>query len=84
MTPRSRGLDVLDHVVHVVWTVFAYVGMFTVVRVSGDGTAFGPLGWPIGLGLVMGLLTAPFVLRRVRPQLHRRFPDWFENPAGRN
>jgi hypothetical protein len=81
MTRRGRGLDVVDHLVHLAWTVFAFVGMFTLVRVSGDGSALGQLGWP--LGLLAGVLTGPSVLRWIRPRLHQMYPNLFEGPTVR-
>ncbi|MFI5207675.1 MAG: hypothetical protein ACHQX4_06620 [Gemmatimonadales bacterium] len=83
MTRRGRGLDVLDHLVHVAWTVFAVVGMFTLVRVPGNRSALSQLGWPIGLGLLAGVLTSPSVLRWIRPRLHQRHPNLFEDPTVR-
>jgi hypothetical protein len=56
--------------------------MFTLVRV-GDGSALGRLGWPIGLGLLAGVLTSPSVLRWIRPRLHQRYPNLFEDPTVR-
>ena len=83
MTRRGRGLDTLDHLVHVAWTVFALVGMFTLVRAPGDGSGLGKLGWPIGLGLLAGVLTSPSALRWIRPRLHQRYPNLFEDPMVR-
>lgn len=80
---RSTTIDVLDHLLHLVWQVCAVVGLFAVAGLVGGVRDWDGLAVPVTLGLVFGVLTSPAVVRRVRPGLRRRFPWAFDGDAVR-
>ena len=75
---KRHGLDVLDHLLHLVWQVCAMVGLFILLGLASgpDVTRLAP---PLLLGLAFGVLTSPVIVRRVRPMLRRRFPWAFDD-----
>ena len=84
MNGRRHALDVLDHVLHLLWQIFAMVGLFTVVGFAGESSELSRFRWPMLLGLLFGILTSPFVVRRIRPRLQRRFPWAFDDGTVRS
>ena len=79
MKPWPRALQVFDNFFHIAWWTFAMLGAFAVPEAR-----YGELRGLIAVGLFLGALTSPVVVRRLRPALQRRWPWAFDDGSGQS